>query len=139
MNEQQNDKQSEKRRMLRELMRFTIGQLICLGLMYGVYALLGKLDAKVLLGGAIGVTLAVLNYVLMAVGVWAAADKAEKGDAAGGKRTLTASMLGRYLLMILVLVAGAKSGWCDVIAMLIPLLLARPLIYVGEFFRRKEG
>ena len=133
-----NDKQSEKRRMYRELARFALGQLICLGLMFGVYLLLDKLTDKVLLGGSIGFVLAVVNYLLMAVGVWAAADKAERGDAAGGKRTVTVSMLGRYLLMILVLVAGAKSGKCDVIAMLVPLVLSRPLIFVGEFFRRKE-
>ena len=134
-----NDRQSEKRRMLRELTRFAIGELICTGLMFGVYVLLDKFTNKVLLGGCIGLALAVLNYVLMAVGVWSASDKAENGDPAGGRRTITASMLGRYLLMILVLVAGAKSGWCDVIAMLVPLALSRPLIFVGEFFRRKEG
>ena len=134
-----NDRQTEKRRMIRELTRFALGQLICLGLMFGVYALLDKLTNKVLLGGCIGFALAVLNYCLMALGVWSAAEKAEKGDAAGGKRTITVSMRGRYLLMILGLVAGAKSGWCDVIAMLIPLVLSRPLIFIGEFFRRKEG
>ena len=41
--------------------------------------------------------------------------------------------------MIAVLVIGAKSGYCDVIAMLVPLLLSRILIYAGELFRRKEG
>ena len=134
-----NDRQTEKHRMLRELTRFALMQLVCLGLMYGVYALLGRLTDKVLLGGGIGFALAALNYFLMAVGVWTAADKAEKGDPAGGRRTINASMMGRYLLIILVLVAGAKSGWCDVIAMLIPLALTRPLIFIGEFFRRKEG
>ena len=134
-----NDKQTEKRRMVRELTRFAVGELICLALMLGVYALLDKLTDKVVLGGIIGFCLAVVNYVLMAAGVWSAAEKAEKGDPAGGKRTITVSMLGRYLLMILVLVAGAKSGRCDVLAMLIPLALGRPLIFLGEFFRRKEG
>lgn len=132
-------RQSDKKQTLRELMFFGLGQLVCLGLMYGVFALLDKLTHKVLLGGLLGAALAMLNYFLMAMGVWAAADKAEKGDPAGGKRMMTLSMLGRYLLMILVLVAGAKSGVCDVIAMLVPLALTRVLIFVGEFFRRKDG
>jgi hypothetical protein len=41
--------------------------------------------------------------------------------------------------MIAILVVGAKSGLCNVVAMVIPLLLFRVLIFVGEFFRRKDG
>ena len=116
-----------------------IGELICLGLIYGAFALLGKLDGKVLLGGAVGALTAVLNYFLMAVGVFAAADRAEAGDVARGKRIIGLSMLGRYLLMIAILVIGAKSGLCNVIAMVIPLALFRIILFIGEFFRRKDG
>lgn len=133
------EKRSDKQQVYREILVFTLLQLVCVGLMFGVFALLHKLDGKVLLGGAVGVLISVLNYFIMAVGVFAAADKAESGDAAGGQRALRLSMLGRYLLLILVLVAGAKSGWCNVIAMLVPVILIRPLIFVGEFFRRKDG
>ena len=38
-----------------------------------------------------------------------------------------------------VLVIGAKSGLCNVVAMVIPLALFRVLLFVGEFFRRKDG
>ena len=41
--------------------------------------------------------------------------------------------------MIAVLVVGAKSGACNVIAMVIPLALFRSIIFIGEFFRRKDG
>ena len=75
----------------------------------------------------------------MAVGVFAAADRAEAGDPARGKRIISLSMLGRYALMIAILVIGAKSGYCNVVAMVIPIALFRVLIYVGEFFRRKDG
>lgn len=132
-------KQSEKQQVYRELGVFAALQLICAGLMFGVFALLHRLDGKVLLGGAVGVLVSIANYFIMAVGVFAAANKAEAGDAAGGQRVLRLSMLGRYLLLILVLVAGAKSGWFNVIAMLVPVILFRPLIFVGEFFRRKDG
>ena len=133
------NKQNEKRQTLRELGIIAVGELVCLGLLYGAAALLGKLDGKVLLGGAVGAGTAVLNYFLMAVGVYAAADRAESGDSDRGKRILTLSMLGRYALMAAILVIGAKSGACNVIAMALPLLLFRVLLYVGEFFRRKDG
>ena len=133
-----NDKQSEKRQILRELLVFSLGELLIAALMLGVYALLGKLDGRAVLGGGIGLLLAIVNYVLMALGVWAAADRAEGGDPAGGRRVITLSMLGRYLLIILVLYACAKSGRCDPIALVVPLALYRAVIYAGEFFRRKE-
>jgi hypothetical protein len=133
------NKQNEKRQTLRELAIIAVGELVCLGLIYCAAALLGKLDGKVLLGGAVGAGTAVLNYFLMAVGVYAAADRAENGDPARGKRILSLSMLGRYALMAAILVIGGKSGACNVIAMAIPLLLFRVLLYIGEFFRRKDG
>lgn len=130
---------NDKQQTLRELLIFFLGELICLGLLYGAFALLGKLDSKVLLGGAIGAVTAVLNYFLMAVGVYAATARAEAGDPARGRRIVSLSMAGRFLLMIAILVVGAKSGLCNVVAMVIPLLLFRVLIFVGEFFRRKDG
>ncbi len=130
---------NDKQQTLRELLIFALGELICLGLLYGAFALLGKLDSKVLLGGAIGAVTAVLNYFLMAVGVYAAAARAEAGDPARGRRIVSLSMAGRFLLMIAILVVGAKSGLCNVVAMVIPLILFRVLIFVGEFFRRKDG
>ena len=130
---------NDKQQTYRELLIFALGELICLGLLYGAFALLHKLDSKVLLGGGIGALTAVLNYFLMAVGVYAAAARAEAGDPVRGRRIVSLSMMGRYLLMIAILVIGAKSGTCNVIAMVIPLLLFRVLIFVGEFFRRKDG
>ena len=130
---------NDKQQALRELLIIAIGELLVLGLLCGAFALLGKLDGKVLLGGAVGAGTAVLNYFLMAVGVFAAADRAEAGDPARGKRIISLSMLGRYALMIAILVIGAKSGYCNVVAMVIPIALFRVLIYVCEFFRRKDG
>ena len=130
---------NEKKQTYRELLIIAVGELICLGLIYGGFALLHKLDQRVLIGGAVGVLTVVLNYFLMAVGVNAAADRAEAGDPARGKRIISLSMAGRYVLMIVVLVVGAKSGWCNVVAMVIPLALFRVILLIGEFFRRKDG
>ena len=130
---------NEKKQTYRELLIIAVGEVICLGLIYGGFALLHKLDQRVLIGGAVGVLTVVLNYFLIAVGVNAAADRAEAGDPARGKRIISLSMVGRYALMIVVLVVGAKSGWCNVVAMVIPLALFRVILLIGEFFRRKDG
>lgn len=132
------EKQESKRQVFRELTVFALGELAVLALVCAGFAIAGRWSGKVLLGAAVGAALAAANYSLMAVGVFKAAAKAEAGDAVSGQRTMTRSMLGRYLLMIGVLAAGAKSGLCNVIAMVIPLLMTRPLLYAAELLRRKE-
>ena len=131
------NERSDKQQTLRELAVVAAGELLVLGLICGAFAALGKLDGKVLLGGAVGALTAIWNYFLMAVTIYAAAAKAEAGDPARAKRMVSLSMLGRYALMILILVIGAKSGACNVIAMVIPLAVFRLLIFAAEFFRKK--
>ena len=128
-----------KHPVYRELLILALGELIVLALVCGGFAAAGRWSGKVLLGAAVGAALAAGNYALTAVGVFRAADRAEQGDPAGGQREITRSMLLRYLLMIGVLVAGAKSGLCNVIAMVIPLAASRLLLYAAELFRRKDG
>ncbi len=123
----------------RELLRFTLGELLCFALVCAGFAAFGKWSGKVLLGAAVGAGLAALNYFLTAMAVFRAADKARQGNPAAGSRLVSMATVGRFVLMIAVLVAAAKSGRCDVIAMVIPLLAARLLLFVLELFRRKDG
>lgn len=127
---------NEKKQLLREFLILFLGELLGAGILLGVFALLGRFEWSVLWGALLGVGLTMLNFFLMALSVWRAADKAEQGDVKGGRRLMTLSMLGRYLLMALVLFAGAKSGLMHPIAMLIPLLLMRPILSLGEVFRK---
>lgn len=114
-----------------------VGQLICIGVMYGVFFLLGLFDLKVLIGGLIGFAVSVGNFFFMAVGTSLAADKAEAQDVNGGKRVLNTSFFLRYLVVFVVLFACAKAEVCNLIAMLLPLVFVRPIMTVGEFFRKK--
>ena len=54
----------------------------------------------------------------------------------GGKAVIQGSFMLRYLFLIVVLFAGAKSGFCNVIALVLPLVFTRPILTVGEFFRK---
>ena len=71
---------NDKKQTLRDILIVSVGELICLGLIYGAFALLHRLDGKVLLGGALGALTAILNYFLLAVSVFSAADRAAAGD-----------------------------------------------------------
>lgn len=128
---------NEKRLLGREFLILGIGLLLGVGITFGVFALLKQFDLRVLWGGLAGIALALLNFFLTAVSVWRAADKAEAQDVAGGKRLMMLSLFGRYALLIGALIVGVKSGLMHPIAMLVPLVLVRPILSVGEFFRKK--
>ena len=112
------------------------GQVVCVGAMYGIFALLSAFDRTVLLGGIVGAVLSLLNFFFMAVGVTLAADKATNQNVSGGKATIKTSYLLRTILLAVVLFAFAKSSLCNVIALVLPLAFVRPIITVAEFFRK---
>lgn len=112
------------------------GQAVCTAAMMGIFALLHQFDTTVLVGGIAGALVAIGNFFAMAMGAMIAADKAEKEDVKGGKATIKASMSGRLVVMAVLLVAFAKSGYCHLIALLVPLLFTRPILTIYEFFRK---
>lgn len=116
-----------------------IGQAVCVAAMVGIFALLGQFDMSVLLGGIVGGVLAVLNFLTMAVGAMIAADKAVEQDVKGGQSTVRMSMILRLAVIAIVLIAFAKSGLCNVLAMVLPLAFTRPVLMFAEFFGKEGG
>ena len=107
-----------------------------MGLMLGVYALAGQLDRAAVLGGVLGGVLAICNFFFMAVGASLAADRAEQQNVKGGTALVRMSFLLRYLVLFLILFAAAKSGRFQVLALVLPLVFVRPILMLGEFFRK---
>ena len=122
--------------VLKETLRVAIGEAVCVAAMIGVFALLGYFSREVVLGGIIGGLVAVGNFFFMAVGVTLAADKGESQDVRGGKAMVSSSYTIRLIVMAVVLFAAAKSGYCNVFALVIPLVFVRPVLTIGEFFRK---
>jgi predicted Co/Zn/Cd cation transporter (cation efflux family) len=122
--------------VLRETAVVAIGQVICVAAMIGICALLGLYSRAILLGGIFGGILAVLNFFFMAISAMMAADKAESQNVAGGKATVQLSFIVRMAVLFIVLFALIKSGLCDALASVLPLVFTRPIISVGEFFRK---
>lgn len=113
-----------------------IGQALCVAAMIGIFALLGKFDTTVLFGGIFGGLLSLLNFFFMAVGAMIAADKAEGQNVKGGQATIQSSYLLRLVVLFIIMFALVKSGLCNVIALVLPLVFTRPILTIGEFFRK---
>lgn len=123
--------------VFRETAVIVIGEALCVCAMLGVFALLGRFDREVLLGGIIGGVLTIANFFFMAIGTSLAADKAEKQDVQGGQAVIKSSYLIRTVILFVLLFACVKSGLCNVFALVIPLVFVKPVLYIGEFFRKK--
>lgn len=122
--------------VIKETAVVAIGQAICIGVMLGVYALLGYWGSPVLLGGIAGGVLAILNFFFMAISAMKAADKATEQNVKGGQLTMRLSYIIRLAVLFIVLYALVKSGLCDVLATVLPLLFVRPVLFVADFFRK---
>lgn len=128
----------ESRKLVfKETAIIAVGELICVALMCAVYALLGKFSTTVVLGGIVGGLLAIGNFFALAVVATLAADKAAAGDAESGKKLMKSSYPMRMLVLAVVLILCAKSGVFDIIALALPQVFVRPILTLGEFFRKK--
>lgn len=122
--------------VLQETAIVALGQAICIGLMLGVFALLGKFDQSVWIGGLVGGVLATGNFFFMAISASVASDKAVKQDVKGGQLTMRLSYLLRLTVMFILLFAVVKSGVGHVVASVLPLVFTRPVLFIAEFFRK---
>ncbi len=125
--------------VLQETAIVALGQLIGILAMLGIFALLGKFDTSVLLGGIAGGFLSLLNFFLMAMTASLASDKAAAGDPEAGKKLVKNSYPIRLVVLALLLLVFAKSGYFHVISLVIPLAFVRPTLTIAEFFRKKEA
>ena len=127
---------STRNPVYRETAAIAIGEVLCVGLMLGIYALAGRLDRSVVLGGMLGGLLCICNFFFMAVGASLAADRAEQQNVKVGTALVRMSFLLRYLVLFLILFAAAKSKRFDLLALVLPLVFVRPILMLGEFFRK---
>lgn len=116
-----------------------IGQLIGALCICGIFILLRRFDLTVLLGCIVGTVLATTNYFLMYLFACKAAEKAQNQDIAGGQKMIQLSYMGRMIGLLVALILFAKSGWCNVITLALPLALNRPILTVNELIRKKGG
>lgn len=114
-----------------------LGVAVGTALMCVVYGLLGKFAMPVLLGGIVGFIVATGNFFSLALVATIASDKAEAGDPEGAQKLMKSSYPLRMIAMAGILFVCAKSGYFDVIALVLPLVFVRPVLTIREFFRKK--
>ncbi len=113
-----------------------LGQLVCVAAMCGIFALLGRFDAGVVIGGIVGAVLAIGNFFFLAVAADLAADKAVNQDVKGGKALIRSSYSLRLMVLAVLLFVFAKSGICNLFALVLPLIFTRPILTLTQFFRK---
>ena len=121
--------------ILKQLLVVALTLAACVGAMYGVFALLGKFNRQVILGGVVGYVLAIGYFFFMNIGN----TKIAEGDAAESTRAKAMAqggMLLRYVAVFALLVVFVKTGLCEPFSMVIPLALLHPILLVYEFFRK---
>ena len=113
-----------------------VGELICSGIMVGIFAALGHFQWNVLWGALAGSAVMIANYFFMAVTVSLAAVRAERGEVDQAKKMVQLSSTFRLVAMGLILFLGIRLG-ANVIALVLPLCFARPILMLAELFRKK--
>ena len=122
--------------VLKETAIVALGQAVCVSLLLGIFALLGKWNTAVWLGGILGGVLAVGNFFFMAISATVASEKAVAQDVKGGQLTMRLSYMVRLAVIFVILFALVKSGLCHVLTAVLPLAFTRPVLFVAEFFRK---
>ena len=144
----------QKNPVLTETMRLACGELVVCALVVFVYALIQKtMRGQVPVSALIGAAVMIGNFFFLArstdkmflAAMEARGDK-EMDDEAVAKFTaeyqarMAAKMQLSFLIRIITMAATVALTFIflEGIAAAIPLLMQRPLLYVNEFFRKKE-
>ena len=122
--------------VLQETALVAIGELICSAIMVGVFAALGKFELNVILSALGGSLVMTGNYLFMAITVSLAADRAQQGQVEQAKKMVQSSSVLRLVAMGGLMALGIFLG-ANVIALVLPLAFARPILMLAEFFRKK--
>ena len=126
-----------RKKILKDTALLALGELLFGGVMVGVFAAFRAFSLTVVLSALAGCLVITLNYFFMCVTVSMAADRAEKQDVAGGQKLMKSSYPIRLLTLAVVLILCAKSGYFNVLALVLPLAFVRVTITIYEFFRKK--
>lgn len=127
------------RDVLHQTGRLAVALVVCVGVMLGIYALMGKFTSSVFLGAVIGSLLAIGNFLSLGITVSNALDRAARDqDPQRAQLSIQASSVVRLLALAAIYILLFRAKVCDPVAALIPLLLAQAALKLVEFFRKDD-
>lgn len=127
------------RDVLHQTGRLAVALVVCVGVMLGIYALMGKFTSSVFLGVVIGSLLAIGNFLSLSITVSNALDRAARDqDPQRAQLSIQASSVVRLLALAAIYILLFRAKVCDPVAALIPLLLAQAALKLVEFFRKDD-
>ncbi len=129
---------NDRKIVLKESLYLLIGEAIGTALVLLVFYLLDKWNLTVLWGSLAGLAITIGNFFFLSITATLAAERALKQDVEGAKKLMKASQSYRFLAIAALLVLCAYSKVCNLIALVIPLAIQRPIMLIIEFFRKKE-
>lgn len=125
-----------RKALLKDVGVFSLGVLVCSGIMVAIFAAVGHFAINVLWGALLGSLVIILNHFFLSLTVNLAADRAEQGDVQQGQKMIQLSSLVRLLAMAGAMLLGVYLG-CNVLALVLPLAFQRPVLMILEFFGKK--
>ncbi len=112
-------------------LRIVIGEAVVLLVMSLIFLLIDRFDYTVLAGGLLGAVMNVIYFLLMCLGVNRATGD---GDPRKGKFSLWGSYYFRLFLLGVGVAVGLKFAVFNNFAVIIPVLMTRPILTVWELF-----
>ena len=114
---------------VKETLKIAIGEIIVLILMFAVFALLGRFDSSVVFGGLLGAAANILYFIFICIGVNSAV---KENDQKRQKMSLSVTYYLRFLILGICIAVGLKLDCFNSIAVIVPVLMTRPIITVAE-------
>ena len=114
---------------VKETLKIAVGEIIVLILMFAVFALLGRFDSSVVLGGLLGAAANILYFIFICIGVNSAV---KENDQKRQKQSLTISYYLRLIVLGVLIAVGLKLDCFHNIAVIVPVLMTRPILTAAE-------
>ncbi len=106
----------------REIKEIAIGSLVCTIIVIAVFAVIGRFDYTVLIGGAVGFSAAFLNFCCMSVSVVRAL---ETGDEVAAKLKLRSSYITRTLGLVAIIAVAIAVDFINFVPVLLSVFYPR--------------
>ena len=114
---------------IKETLKIALGEIVVLAILFLVFLAAGHFDRSVVFGGLLGAGANLLYFFIICIGVNCAMHEDDKKRQ---KLSLSISYYLRFLVLGVLVAVGLKLDCFNDIAVVIPVLMTRPILTVAE-------